>query len=257
MPACTSTSNTRLIFRPLYGLLLALACFTFSSRGYAAEPKAPRTDNPEEEDFSSSPFTEYGEFNEEADEANDTRFFQYGRFFGVSLGAGFEGVTGNRGLLWQGGFPGIDFKVHYWFDFNFALDLGIYTVNHNYEGPNGHVDVSMFNVGLDLKYYFDTRNLSAPITFVSPYVLAGFGSYAKTETNISQNIVESDNAVGPCAGAGLEFTLSPRKVYFSTEGKLHFLNYKDTNTTNFQTNPGLPNLTGVFYTVMGSFLFTW
>ena len=79
---------------------------------------------PEEEDFSSSPFTEYGEFNEEQDEAADTKFFQYGRLFGVSLGLGFEGVTGNRGLLWQGGFPMIEMKVHYWFDFNVALDLG-------------------------------------------------------------------------------------------------------------------------------------
>src|SRR5947209_990104 len=47
----------------------------------AGGPRGDRTLQPEEEDFTNTPYTEYGEFNEEEEEAADTRFFQYGRFF--------------------------------------------------------------------------------------------------------------------------------------------------------------------------------
>ena len=95
-----------------------------------------KTVQPEEDDFSNTPFTEYGEFNEEADEEADANFFAHGRFFGVSLGLGFEGVTGNRGLLYQGGFPMVNGKIHYWFDFNFALDMDFYFASHFYTDPD-------------------------------------------------------------------------------------------------------------------------
>src|SRR5438045_3135633 len=71
-----------------------------------------QTLQPEEDDYSATPFTEYGEFNEEAEEATDQKFFQYGRFFGVSVGLGLDGALGNRAKLWRGGFPMIDFKLH-------------------------------------------------------------------------------------------------------------------------------------------------
>lgn len=248
MPEYTSIS--RISWFPL--LLLAA-----SAHAESAPASKGRTEIPEEEDFSKSPFTEYAEFNEESDEAADTRFFQYGRFFGVSLGAGLEGVSGNRGLLWQGGFPAIDLKVHYWFDFNFALTLGMYTANHAYDYSGGHVNVNMFRLGVDLKYYFETRNLSAAISFANPHVIGGFGNFSKTETNTTAETSAADSSTGVSVGAGLEFALKPRKVYFTLESKLHFVNFKDTFSTQFADQPGIPNLEGFFYTIMGNFLFTW
>ncbi len=248
-------------------IVIALGLLTLSLPPQAfAQTSAPpetstqpsRTEVPEDDDFSNSPFTQYGEFNEEDDEIQDTRFFQYGRFFGISLGAGYEGVTGNRGQLWQGGFPALDFKVHVWLDFNFALSIGVLTANHNYALSEGQVDINMFRLGLDLKYYFDTKNLSAAISFANPYLVVGFGNYTKSQTNLTISTeAESDSNTGVNFGAGLEFAIIPRKVFFSLEGKLHIVSFKDRYSTEFESDPGIPNLEGYFYTFIGSFLFTW
>ncbi|MBC7690161.1 MAG: hypothetical protein H7222_00180 [Methylotenera sp.] len=219
-------------------------------------PGTPKTEVPEEDDFSSTPFTEYGEFNEEADEAAETRFFQTGRFFGISAGAGFEGVAGNRGSLWQGGFPALDLRVHYWFDFSFAMAMAITSAKHSFSDFQGNaISVNLLRLGLDLKYYFDVHNLASAITFANPYLVIGAGNYSKTQSN--ENLpADSDSALGFTAGAGFEFPVKPRKVYFNLEGKLHFVTFKDTDTTNY-VKFGVPNLNGEFYTVTGSFLFTW
>ncbi len=253
MPACTSISKKLSWVAPLL-LLLGV-----SSPAWAADNSKDKTLQPEEEDFSNTPFTEYGAFNEDADEEADTRFFQTGRFFGVSLGLGFDFVDGGRGQLYQGGFPVVDFKVHYWFDFNLALDLGFNTATHYFETTEKlgtHWDVNLFRIGVDLKYYFDTKDLSAPISFANPYVLAGGGQMSKSQHSESINVTENENAFCFTLGAGLEFAIKPKKAYFEIEGKANFVNFKDTSTTNFQ-DQGIESLDGRFYTLTGNFLFTW
>jgi hypothetical protein len=230
-----------------------------SQQGDAPPPHESKSNKTEEEDYSTTPFTNYGEFNESEDEEADSKFFQYGRFFGVSLGLGAEFLDGNRGALWQGGFPMVDFKLHYWFDFQMALDLGFFTAQQFYDTTVkglGHVDVNIVHVGVDVKYYFPTKNLSAALSFASPYLLAGVGSYSKTENSQAQSTQDPDTSLGVCLGMGLEFVLSPRKSYFELEAKGHVVVFKDTYTTNFQVI-GIQNLTGNFYTVSGSVLFTW
>ena len=226
----------------------------------SSDTKENRVNKPEDEDFSGTPFTQYGEFNEASDEEEDARFLQFGRFFGFSLGAGFQMVEGNRGTLWQGGFPVVDFKLHYWFNFNVAIDMGFRTAQQYFEDTStlqlGHVDVNMLWVGIDVKYYFDTQDLSAPISFANPYLLLGAGSYSKIQTSNLQQTQDSDNSLGVSAGAGLEFVMNPKKVYFSLEGKANLVTFKDTYTTLYQ-GVGLQNMTGNFYTFTGSILFTW
>jgi hypothetical protein len=224
--------------------------------------QAPGSGNPEEDDFKSTPYMQYGEFNEEKEEEEDTNFFQNGRFFGVSLGVGVETADGNRGTIWKGGFPTFDLKLHYWFDFNFALDLNFYYAQHNYDTANtGAYNVNLIRAGVDVKYYFDTKNISAPISFANPYLVAGVGNYTETETagNVTNasasEIPASTSALGLCAGAGLEFALKPKKVYFSLEGKIHFVRFDFDNTGIFQ--PFVDNTNGNLYTFVASVLFTW
>lgn len=229
----------------------------------AAEGGQDRTLIPEADDFVDTPYTAYGSFNEEEEEAADTKFFQFGRFFGVSVGAGFEGATGNRGVLWQGGFPAANLKFHYWFDFNFALDLGVLWVNHMYEAqvPEVRANVSMLQLGTSLKYYIDTTNLSAAITFANPYILAGIGSYTKTDFDPQRDTApDRDTKFGLNLGAGLEFPIVPKKSYFTFEGRFHSVNFADSTDGTYSgasSVPRLPDLTGYFYTVVGSVLFTW
>jgi len=227
---------------------------TYADDGFG--PANTQWGNPE--DFQSSPYMDFGEFNEDEDEAAMTQYLQYGRFFGVSIGVGSHGATGNRGILWSGGFPLIDFKIHYWFDFNFALQMGFQTTSHFYTRLGERTDVNLNRIGIDLKYYFDTRDLSSAVTFAGPYLLLGGGSFSKTENNLSQDLSESDSTFGLSAGFGLEFTINPKKVYFFFEGRYDLMsNFKDTQTTDFEESNGLTDLTGNFYTFVGGFLFTW
>ncbi|MCM2278334.1 MAG: porin family protein [Oligoflexia bacterium] len=244
------------------GLLAAFSLAPLPAHAAASEAKPDRTTVPEEDDFADTPFTEYGEFNEEAEEAAETKFFQYGRFFGVSVGLGYEGATGNRGLLWTAGMPVIDLKVHYWFDFNLALNLGFSTVKHDFEtsDDNGrHVDVNLMRMGFDLRYYFDTKNISAPISFANPFVLLGLGSYTKTQVSIVDSATaDTQSAFGVALGGGLEFVMSPRKSYFQIEGKLHLPSFEDASSDAFNSDPNnVPDLSGMLYTVTANVLFTW
>jgi hypothetical protein len=243
----------------MYGIIIVSVCL--STFTYAET--APQSLPAEEEDFSSTPFTEYGEFNEDAEEALDTLFFQHGRFFGVGLASGVSGVTGNRGLLWQGGFPLIDFRLHYWFDFNFAMDFGFMSASHFYEfnrsaNQSDLVNVNLINVGVNVKYYIDTKNLSSAISFANPFVSLGFGILYKTENSQSLGAAGSDpdSAFNLAAGVGLEFPIKYRKIYFALEAKLKNANFNDTFSTAFQ-NSGIQDLQGYFYTLTGSFIFTW
>jgi len=245
-------------------------CLGFTlSIAQAAEPNgnpssgssnSDRSQQSEEDDYLNTPFTQYGEFNEEENEAQETRFFQHGRFFGLSLGGGYQGVTGGRGLLYQGGFPVFDFKLHYWFDFNLALDLGFFTASHYVDtnvGGAGHIDINMVRFGVDLKYYFDTKDLSAPITAANPYILVGIGSLSKTQNYANQGgTTAGESSLALSGGMGLEFAISPRRTFFELEAKIHSARFQDTYTTLYQS-VGIPNLTGVFYTVTGNILFVW
>ncbi len=257
-PACTSTSSRRL-FSFATALVLVLAAG--SPFVHAAEQ---RTEKAEEDDYEATPFTQYGEFNEQQDEDEDARFLQSGRFFGFSLGGGYQGATGNRGALWQGGFPVIDFRMHYWFDFNFALSLGFHLAPHFYEAAGiaapaetiGSSTVNFSRVGVDIRYYFDVKDVTAAIAFMNPYIQVGLGSYSKTETNVASGLPSNDNAFGLGTGGGLEFVLSPRKSFLQIDGKLHMVSFIDVDTTRF-TGDGLDDLSGYFYTITTSIMFTW
>lgn len=257
MAAFTSTSKARCLlgFAALFALALALA----APSAQAQTDGAPRdrTTRPEEDDFRENPFTQYGEYNEDADEAEDIRFFQYGRFFGISLGAGYMGVTGNRGALWQGGFPAMDVRIHAWFDMNFAIQMGFLSAPYDFVDSDGEpVTVTHTRYGIDLKYYFDTKNLAAPITFANPYLLIGGGSYTKSESRASTGN-DKDSKFAFNVGGGFEFVLKPRKTFFVLEGKMHFPRYKDNNSADFQATRGIDDLNGYFYTMTASVLFTW
>jgi hypothetical protein len=212
----------------------------------------------------SGPYSEYGEFDSEADEAADEKFFQFGRFFGVGIGAGSTVATGNAGRIYQGGFPTLDFRLAYWFDFNFAFQLGVQNSKHQYDlEPDGLTAVNNFRILFEFKYYPDTRNLSAPITFIGPHLIAGGGYYQRTDNIGSgesnpQNVgvVQAENAFGFNFGAGLEFTLQPKKSFLQIEGMMHLVQFGDHFDTKFRS-AGINDRSGAWVSVIAALLFTW
>jgi hypothetical protein len=240
-------------------LLLLLSPCAGTPTAWAAGNAEDRTQVPEEDDFASTPHTQYGEFSEDEDEAETLRFYQYGRLFGVGFGLGGAGATGKRGLLFQTGFPTVDLRTTYWFDFNFALDLAITNMKFDYDHPaTNAVNVNITAIGLDLKYYFDTRDASAPIAFANPYLIGGFGSYTYSQFFTNDNSTEKDSSFGLSGGMGLEFAIKPKKVSFGVCAKIHSVKFKDTDTARFASqDPKIDNMNGLFYSVIAGFLFTW
>jgi hypothetical protein len=277
MQGCTSISKKNVVY-PIAALatLAMLSLFGGAGPAYGADA-AGAAPNPssgsngkqqQDDEVISGPFSEYGEFDSAEDEASDEKFFQFGRFFGVGLGGGFTTATGNAGRIYQGGFPSVDFRLNYWFDFNWALQLSIQNSSHNYNlGNDGLSDVNLFRALFQVKYYIDTRDLSAPITFVGPHLIAGTGYYSRTDNIGSGNSSSTDkatqvhNAVGFNCGAGFELTLKPKRIYLDLEGLIHFVPFDDNNDTKFNTtdanSPHIPDRTGAWLTGTISLLFTW
>jgi hypothetical protein len=203
----------------------------------------------------STPHLEYGEFNMNEDEDADTMYFQYGRFFGLSLGLGYQSATGNRGLLYTPALPRFDLKVHYWFDFQLAVNLGIFFATHSFD-DNGLNRVRMIGYGADLKYSFDVRNAAAPITFSNPFLIGGVGSMNKNITSATGVSADIDSTFSVSFGAGFEFPIVYKKTYFILESRYHTQNFNDSIDDSYQSK-GIEDLSGGFFTLMGHFLFTW
>lgn len=245
--------------------MLAVALLgALAATAAAQESKKPEDVPAGGEDIISGPFSEYGEFDSSEDEAADEKFFQYGRFFGVGLGFGNTSATGNAGKLYQGGFPTVGLRIDYWFDFQFALRLAVENSKHNYNlAPDGATDVNHFRTTIQVKYYLDTRDLSAPITFIGPHVILGGGFYQRTdnvgsgeEDSSTAGSVEAQTTFGFNAGLGLELTLKPKKTYLQLEGMMHFVQWGDQYDPRFQSS-GISDRSGNWLSGMVGIMWTW
>ncbi len=229
---------------------------------FAADPGL--NTNPNDEEIVTGPYSGYGEFGSGDDQIEDERFFQYGRFFGVGIGLGATSASGNAGRIYQGGFPTLDFRLQYWFDFNFALTLGLQNSKHSYDiEPDGLTSVNHFRTIAQVVYYLDTHNMSAPLTFIGPHFMVGGGLYRRTDNigsgNATSNTtptIQEESVMGFNAGLGIELTLKPKRTYLQFETLMHFVNYNDMYDPKFASE-GIPDKTGYWYSFSAVLLFTW
>ena len=191
--------------------------------------------------------------NEE--ENDDALYFQYGRFFGVSLGAGYQAATGNRGKLYDAALPRLDIRMHYWFNFNFAMDLGVWFANHQFSYLKETTQVKLIGYGIHLKYYFDVKDSSAALTFANPFLELGAGAISKSETTNASSLPDTDSTISADVGGGLEFPVVYKKTYFIVEALYHTQSFKDTIESRY--NLRVDDLSGGFITIMGHFMFVW
>jgi hypothetical protein len=258
MPAFIFISNLwrAAVFTGMLALLFPMASAHAQSAPSSAQDQADGG-----EAFLSGPFSEFGEFDSNEDEEEDEKFFQSGRFFGVGLGLGLTTPTGNAGRLYQGGFPTVDFRLNYWFDFFVALQLGVRNSTHSYDVlPDGKTSSNLFRVTGQVKYYFDTKNFSAPLTFIGPHLLLGCGMYKRTDNLQDQGVTESSQAFGLNFGAGVELTIKPKKFYFSIEVLGNLVTFRDSFDPRFQNNDpinGVPDRTGPWIDTVGALTWTW
>lgn len=223
------------------------------------DPNQPMIPNGKKEESGlfdqASPYLEYGDFNMTEEENNDAVYFQYGRFFGISLGMGYQTATGNRGKLYQAAIPRLDIRLHYWFDFNFAMDIGVFFATHNYEYGSTTYQNKLLGYGLHLKYYFDVKDASAALTFSNPFIEAGLGQWSMSETASSRSAPDVDSTLSADFGGGLEFPVVHKKTYIIVEALYHSQSFADSASKAFINT--VPDLNGGFFTLMIHAMFVW
>lgn len=236
--------------------LLALL-FVFSAPTFAQE--AQNNKNSEPSPGPVLPLQEgYGSFGNQditLDDEQDTLYMQYGKFFAIGLGLGVQEWTGNRGKLYEPAFPRLDVKVQVWLDFQFALELGLFYASHSFVSDNLPWTANMLGYGAGLKYYFDTRDASAPVTFSNPFLVVGAGNMNKTVSSPTASTTDAESAFTFNFGAGLEFPLKHRASYVTLEARYNTVNFNDKFSSEFSDK--VPNLTGGFFNVMIGVLFVW
>jgi opacity protein-like surface antigen len=235
--------------RFLIAFLLALHLFAAPAARAAEDQTAPGTAE------LANPFSDFVPFEDEYDIDEDERFMYFGRFFAVSLGTGMHVFGGNIGKLYNTAIPVLDFRLIYFFDFRLAGEIGVSSASHAFNAaPNGAVNVSLLRLNADLKYYFDTKNVGAAITYANPYVIAGVSQTFRTQAFQDHNSVEKDNAFAVSAGAGMEFALKPRKTSIGVEGRIHQIFFQDRFDQEYLES-GLADLTGPMYSFITSLIF--
>jgi hypothetical protein len=277
MPACTFISKR--ILKIVSFKLIVVFLLSFYTSAYAQDadpnmaapsnvdsstpqvpaqnqtPAPPGASENTEDDERNSPYLNYGAADFNSDEEDDTMFFQYGKFFGIGLGVGYQAFTGNRGNLYEPAFPKVDIRAQIWMDFNFAIVLNLAFASHKWVFQGDPWTANFVTFGLDLKYYFDTKDASDALTFSNPFLIGGVESQTKTVSSIAEPAPDTESAFGFNAGAGLEFPIAHKKSYVTIDGRMHFASYDDQYSTQF--NPSVEDLTGIMYTFGITFMFVW
>src|SRR3989344_3125591 len=219
----------------------------------SATPAAAQTEAPETQ--YQNPFADYVPFEDEYDVDEDERFMYFGKTFAVSMGSGANVFGGNIGKLYNTSVPVFNFGLLYFFDFRFAGQLFFGLSNHAFAAqPNGFVEVKLLRVGADLKYYFDTKDLSATITAANPYVIVGVGNTFRTQVLQEFSTVDKDAALAISAGFGFEFALRPRTTSVGIEGRIHQIYFKDRYLPEYLPS-GIEDTTGPMYSLGINVLF--
>ena len=201
-------------------------------------------------DESFDPFSDYNEFEQDAEEEADINFFKNGRFLSLGLQLGYRGFAG-------GGFseaytPNIiyGFQFTYFFDLQLATSLGFSLGDHNVQFQSfsdaalttvsqtytGNVNIQTLDV--NFKYYFNTENVTKGLADLNPYVIVGFGYYRRTYNLSNELAPNPDNVPGFKTGLGLEIPLLRRRAYLGIQGSYHFVQFPDENKRFIEEGSG-------------------
>ena len=119
------------------------------------------------------PFADYSEFEENNQEEADIHFFKNGRFFNAAFLLGGRMFTNSMGTYMDTSFsPGV--YLAYFFNLRFALQFSYTFSEHRYNvsGPGFETisgNVSYSSLAFDLKYYFNTQNVTRGLADLNPF----------------------------------------------------------------------------------------
>ncbi len=192
-------------------------------------------------DDSYDPFSDYSEFDEASDEEADINFFRNGRFFTVGFALGMRSFTGELNRLYSSA-PTYGLFLSYFFDLRLALELGFQTGDHAFEivTPTerlaGNVALSLIN--MNLKYYFNTQNVTRGLADLNPYLLGGFSQVYRTYSLEDADIGSRESTVGVNGGLGIEIPIMRRKGFIGAQATYRYINFKDENKSIVNATTG-------------------
>lgn len=191
-------------------------------------------------DDSYDPFADYSEFEESVEEEEDLNFFRNGRLLTLGFIGGMRGWTQNLGQNYS---SNISFGLFlcYFFDLRFALQFGFLTSDHtlsiagsNFTPIRGNVNIT--DLAFNLKYYFNTQNVTRGLADLNPYLVGGFSQIYRTTTVSGNANFAKDQAFGFNIGAGIEVPMMRNKMFFGLQGVFQYVMFTDENKVVLDEN---------------------
>jgi len=185
------------------------------------------------------PFADYSEYEESSDEEADINFFRNGRLLTVGFIGGYRGWTDNLGLIYSDDLS-LGLFLSYFFDLRFALQFGVLNSSHSLEarGPTETIlgTVALTDISFNLKYYFNTQNVTRGLADLNPYVIGGFSHVMRTVSYDGVSTVQKDTAFGFDLGAGIEVPMMRNKMFLGGQAMYQLINFPDENKTLRQSD---------------------
>lgn len=179
------------------------------------------------------PFADYSEFEESAEEEADINFFRNGRFFTLGFIGGYRTFTETLGDIYSDA-TAFGVFLSYFFDLRFAMQLQFFTGDHKFSfNANGvpvRGNVSLTNIGLNLKYYINTQNVTRGLAQFNPYFVGGFSQVYRTATATGVDAFSKEGALGFDFGGGIEIPLMRNKMYLGIQANYQIVTFKDENS---------------------------
>lgn len=245
-------------------LLLIIFISLFHQHAYSQQQQT----NDVDEAF--DPFSDYNEFEQDAEEEADINFFRNGRYLTLAFAVGYRGFTeGFAQAYTPSPIYGVEFS--YFFDLQVAATISYSIGDHALQftsfNDRALTDISTRYTGtvniqtidLSLRYYFNTENVTRGLADLNPYVIGGAGQYVRTY-NISQQLaVDADHVIGFKAGAGIEIPLLRHRAYLGLQATYHYVQFPDENNDAIEEeksgqatpahSPVSPRLNGDIYDI--------
>lgn len=191
-------------------------------------------------DDSYDPFADYSEFEESVEEEEDLNFFRNGRLLTVGFVGGLRGWTQTLGQIYSSNIS-FGLFICYFFDLRFALQFGFTVSDHllsvagnGFSPIRGNVNAS--DLGANLKYYFNTQNVTRGLADLNPYIVGGFSQIYRTITVSGNDNFAKDAAFTFNAGAGIEIPMMRNKLFFGLQGLFQYAMFTDENKVILDEN---------------------
>lgn len=205
------------------------------------------------------PFADYSEFDEAVEEEEDLNFFRNGRLLTLGFIGGYRGFTGTLNKIYSSNMS-FGLFLCYFFDLRFALQFGFLTSDHTLtvSSPTSSFttirgNVSLTELAFNLKYYFNTQNVTRGLADLNPYLLGGFSQIYRTTTVSGETDYGKDSAFAFNLGAGIEIPMMRNKMFFGLQGMYQYVMFPDEAKVMVDTDSVSTGISpaGDTFTVLG------